>query len=57
MTTLAVIIVLLAFTAAWIWLIEKARQVYRKSNRANVRRLQRYLDMLPPAHPNDRTPW
>lgn len=51
MTTLITITLLLAGTAACVLLFDKAKRELRRSNRETVRRVQRYLEALPPARP------
>ena len=51
MTVTLTILALLSLTFASVWLIDRARQVSNRSSRKNIRRIQRYLDQLPPARP------
>ena len=59
MTTLITTAAILAVTALAAWALERTRQLRseRKRDRQNMRRIQTYIDQLPPANPFDRAPW
>ena len=54
MTATLTILALALLLVAAVWALERARQLSNRNSRKNVRRINRYLDTLPPADPRYR---
>lgn len=57
MTTITLILLCFAVTAAVMYLLDKAEQRSKRRDRDIVRRLHTYMAQVPPAGKNIRRPW